>query len=584
MNRSNMTVQSILLTSFNSTMFTHSAPLAPADGIWGEVVPFNPPDACGDLQPSKWTRSVGSSLQFDPIGPYPHVVALVARGKCTFEEKFDYVDNVPNVIGLIMYDYEHGDDLSNDIEIATSRQTSIPGFLIPYSVGMDLLESVEGMRASYTADSTKGAAPSSRARRARATAAAAASIPPGSIWVKATLRYIGLSGPIASIIQFALLIVIVFLTLAFAVSIYMHYHIYRLQRLFSSRRQGSGEDRSAISIDEAFMEKLPVRRYIRGGNSMNEATTVFEASAAGVSAFRHDGGQGGGASDGASSSKDAAEGGGMTSAPEGVLKTSNGVVVDAPTSEGNDGDRAPIEADEYIIHAHAPPNEMCPICLDDFEHLEVLNELPCGHFYHISCIQPWLLNRSPCCPMCKEDVREAFAEASTADGQRPLLGEEGGPPGGDDDGRSRTNPSRLTLIREHFGTYGSKLREMFSISQWSLSSGRENNRGSPRAERMPPSMGSSSPLASPSPPPPTMCREGHGGQRSASGMPAMAVIVTPSAVLEGAAKASSVKEAVATGARAVDDGDTGIHHRARDGTLHEVIITSGDGAATGGKV
>jgi hypothetical protein len=55
-----------------------------------------------------------------------------------------------------------------------------------------------------------------------------------------------------------------------------------------------------------------------------------------------------------------------------------------------------------------PMNDSCPVCLDEFNQGEVINELPCGHCFHIACIHPWLQFRSPCCPLCKLDVREEY--------------------------------------------------------------------------------------------------------------------------------------------------------------------------------
>lgn len=50
-------------------------------------------------------------------------------------------------------------------------------------------------------------------------------------------------------------------------------------------------------------------------------------------------------------------------------------------------------------------NEACPVCLEDFRNEEMLRCLPCFHAYHDTCITPWLYFRSPCCPLCKADVR-----------------------------------------------------------------------------------------------------------------------------------------------------------------------------------
>lgn len=47
----------------------------------------------------------------------------------------------------------------------------------------------------------------------------------------------------------------------------------------------------------------------------------------------------------------------------------------------------------------------CPICLDDFEPNESqVRELPCRHIFHVECIDPFLLNNSSLCPMCKTTV------------------------------------------------------------------------------------------------------------------------------------------------------------------------------------
>ncbi|KAF2868794.1 hypothetical protein BDV95DRAFT_123478 [Massariosphaeria phaeospora] len=50
----------------------------------------------------------------------------------------------------------------------------------------------------------------------------------------------------------------------------------------------------------------------------------------------------------------------------------------------------------------------CPICLDDFEPNETqVRELPCRHIYHPDCIDPFLLNNSSLCPLCKSSVLPA---------------------------------------------------------------------------------------------------------------------------------------------------------------------------------
>jgi hypothetical protein len=80
--------------------------------------------------------------------------------------------------------------------------------------------------------------------------------------------------------------------------------------------------------------------------------------------------------------------------------------------------KAPIELDMPVQWA----NKTCPVCLEEFIDQEQLLELPCGHYYHHSCIIPWLMNRSPCCPLCKIDSRVGPANAMLIQmGKSPVL-------------------------------------------------------------------------------------------------------------------------------------------------------------------
>ncbi|CAG8556875.1 5343_t:CDS:2 [Acaulospora morrowiae] len=60
----------------------------------------------------------------------------------------------------------------------------------------------------------------------------------------------------------------------------------------------------------------------------------------------------------------------------------------------------------------------CSICLSDFVSEEELRILPCNHQYHRVCIDPWLLNISSLCPVCKADCKSWNAElpVTTRDG------------------------------------------------------------------------------------------------------------------------------------------------------------------------
>jgi len=72
----------------------------------------------------------------------------------------------------------------------------------------------------------------------------------------------------------------------------------------------------------------------------------------------------------------------------------------------------------------------CSICTEDFTTGEDVRVLPCKHKYHPACIDPWLLNVSGTCPLCRHDLRpEASADATpSAEGDElppPLSANDG---------------------------------------------------------------------------------------------------------------------------------------------------------------
>ncbi|XP_031545673.2 E3 ubiquitin-protein ligase ZNRF4 [Vicugna pacos] len=56
-------------------------------------------------------------------------------------------------------------------------------------------------------------------------------------------------------------------------------------------------------------------------------------------------------------------------------------------------------------------NDLCAICLDEYEEGDRLKILPCSHTYHCKCIDPWFSQATQrSCPVCKQSV------AGTEDG------------------------------------------------------------------------------------------------------------------------------------------------------------------------
>ena len=57
-----------------------------------------------------------------------------------------------------------------------------------------------------------------------------------------------------------------------------------------------------------------------------------------------------------------------------------------------------------IEEADKSEDKDCAVCLDNFECREMIRILPCNHYFHQSCIDPWLLNHNRNCPVCKSDA------------------------------------------------------------------------------------------------------------------------------------------------------------------------------------
>ena len=68
--------------------------------------------------------------------------------------------------------------------------------------------------------------------------------------------------------------------------------------------------------------------------------------------------------------------------------------------------------------------ETCPICIVDFEEGDDVRILPCEgkHCFHQACVDPWLLELSSSCPICRQDfiALENIISGRTDDGHGDL--------------------------------------------------------------------------------------------------------------------------------------------------------------------
>ncbi|CAK7268595.1 hypothetical protein SEPCBS57363_003173 [Sporothrix epigloea] len=77
----------------------------------------------------------------------------------------------------------------------------------------------------------------------------------------------------------------------------------------------------------------------------------------------------------------------------------------------------------------------CSICTEDFTVGEDVRVLPCNHKYHPHCVDPWLMNVSGTCPLCRLDLRPNNADADSS--LAPPLDVEASTPGAGNRRRTR---------------------------------------------------------------------------------------------------------------------------------------------------
>lgn len=71
-----------------------------------------------------------------------------------------------------------------------------------------------------------------------------------------------------------------------------------------------------------------------------------------------------------------------------------------------------------------PETQGCSICTEDFEMGQDQRVLPCDHRFHPECIDPWLLNVSGTCPLCRIDLRPHNSRTSVDELGNPLPAED----------------------------------------------------------------------------------------------------------------------------------------------------------------
>ncbi|KAF2165633.1 hypothetical protein M409DRAFT_23924 [Zasmidium cellare ATCC 36951] len=101
-----------------------------------------------------------------------------------------------------------------------------------------------------------------------------------------------------------------------------------------------------------------------------------------------------------------------------------------------------------VANEQPKPNEEhqgCSICTEDFQVGEDQRVLPCDHRFHPACIDPWLLNVSGTCPLCRIDLRPDNEDEDGPEDPDHILRE--GEPGEMPPPLAEQNDSRRASVR-----------------------------------------------------------------------------------------------------------------------------------------
>lgn len=55
------------------------------------------------------------------------------------------------------------------------------------------------------------------------------------------------------------------------------------------------------------------------------------------------------------------------------------------------------------VNRHSDCQSFCVVCISDFVDSDLLRLLPCGHEFHVKCVDKWL-RKSTSCPICRRQV------------------------------------------------------------------------------------------------------------------------------------------------------------------------------------
>ena len=72
-------------------------------------------------------------------------------------------------------------------------------------------------------------------------------------------------------------------------------------------------------------------------------------------------------------------------------------------NENNNNQVNLIDNVQSLIITDEQPEDVCSICLEEFEYNQELKKLKCNHIFHKECLESWI-NDKKICPLCRCDI------------------------------------------------------------------------------------------------------------------------------------------------------------------------------------
>ncbi|CAK7564916.1 MAG: hypothetical protein SEPTF4163_002821 [Sporothrix epigloea] len=163
----------------------------------------------------------------------------------------------------------------------------------------------------------------------------------------------------------------------------------------------------------------------------------------------------------------------LSTSPEVVMPQPEPIqdIEQAVTADESDKGKTDIGAARTITTKESSVEEKegnhlgCSICTEDFTVGEDVRVLPCNHKYHPHCVDPWLMNVSGTCPLCRLDLRPNNADADSS--LAPPLDAEASTPG-------TGNRRRTRIFELHYLRYATAEERIEALRQYRAETQAEN--------------------------------------------------------------------------------------------------------------